>query len=151
MRERPKASGKVRRRLSSLLLACLSIAIAIPAYAQFGISVSVSSNSFSTATLQPPTELSASASCDGVDTAKITLNWTATSSTFADGYDIFRGSADGGPYTKIDHVTGGTTTTHTNLALTTSTPYFYVVQSTASTWTTINSNQAQATTPATCP
>lgn len=150
MRERPRTSRKVRRLLPSLLLASLSIAIAIPAYAQFGTSVGVSSNSLSTATLQPPTQLSASASCDGANTAKIALNWTATSSTFADGYDIYRSSADGGPHTKIDHATGRTTTTHTNLGLTTSTVYFYVVQSTASNWTSINSNQAQATTP-TCP
>lgn len=139
------------KRLSSLFTAAFVIGIAVPAYAGFGSSVGVTSNSFSTATLEAPTGLSASASCDGVSTAKITLSWTTTSSAFADGYDIYRSSADGGPFTKIDHVTGRTITTQTDLRLATSTSYYYVLQSTVINWTSTNSNQAQATTPATCP
>lgn len=138
------------RRLALLSLAACMIGIAVPAYAQFGSNLSVAANSLSTATLQPGTDLSATASCDGADTAKITLDWTATSSSFADGYDVYRGSTDGGPYDNIGHVTG-TTKTYVDHGLTTNTTYFYVVQSTASNWTSINSNQAQATTPATCP
>lgn len=139
------------KRFSFLLVAAFLIGISVPAYAGFGSGVSVTSNSFSTATLEPPTGLSAAASCDGSNTARITINWTATSSTFADGYDIYRSSIEGGPYTQIDHVTGRTTTTQANSGLATSTTYFYVVQSTASSWTSVNSNQAQATTPSTCP
>lgn len=142
---------RVSKRLSSIIVAAFVIGMAVPAYAQFESRADVSSNSFSTATLEPPVGLAATASCDGADTAKISLDWNATSSIFGDGYDIYRSSTQGGPYTRIDHVTGRTSITQTNLGLTTSTTYFYVVQSTASSWTSISSNEALATTPAICP
>lgn len=143
--------GKAMKRLLLVTLSTIMMWIAFPAYARFGYERSVPSNGISTATLQPPTSLSATASCDGTDSAKIELSWTASTSSFADGYDVYRSSVDGGPYTKIDHVTGGTTAGYTNASLSTNSTYFYVVQSTAQSWTSIDSNQAQATTPASCP
>lgn len=143
--------GKAMRRLSLVFLSAFMMWIAFPAYARFGYVRNVPSNSISTATLQPPTGLSALASCDGADSAKIELSWTASASSFADGYDVYRSAVDVGPYTKIDHITGRATVGYANWGLTTNSTYFYVLQSTAQYWTSTDSNQAGATTPATCP
>ena len=110
----------------------------------------VGSNSVSTATLQPPTGLTATAGCQLL-APKITLSWTATTSAYADGYDVYRSTTNGGPYTLRAHVTGRTSVTYTdNSGLNTNTTYYYVLQSTASSWTSVNSGQASAKTPLIC-
>ncbi len=111
-------------------------------------SAPVASNSFSSATLQPPAGLTATASCNGLLSAKITLSWTVAS--LADGYDVYRSTTNGGPYSLVTHVTGGSTATYTNTGLSTNTTYYYVLQSTRNSWTSANSAQAQATTPLLC-
>ncbi len=147
--------GTPKPRMGTIRLLCLSLlaaffmTIAIPAYSRFVKTVSVP-NTITTATLHPPTTLFASASCDGGGTAKVTLGWAETLSTFADGYDIYRSSTDGAPYAKIDRVIGRTTTAFANQGLAVGTTYFYIVRSTANNWTSVDSDQAQATTPASC-
>ena len=110
----------------------------------------VGSNAFSTATLQPPSGPSATAGCQFL-APRITLNWTATSSTFADGYDVYRGTTNGGPYSAIAHVSGRTTTSHVDSSgLSLNTTYYYVLRSTAYGWTSADSAQASAKTPLIC-
>jgi cellulose 1,4-beta-cellobiosidase len=127
-----------------------ALAAGVPAIARFGAAQSIGANTISTATLEPATGLGATAACDGPGTAKVTLSWTATASSFADGSDVYRGSASGGPYTNIAHVTGRTTTTFADTGLTQTTTYYYVIQATANSWTSVNTAQAQATTPTGC-
>lgn len=146
----PVQGTRKAKLLRSLFLVPLLIWIAVPAYAQFGSSVVVSSNSFATATLQPPTGLLGSGSCDG-NSPKVTVTWSSTSSTFAGGYDVYQGTTNGGPYSKIAHATGLTTASYTDQGLVTGTTYFYVIQSTAASWTSVDSSQVQAATPASCP
>ena len=110
----------------------------------------VGGNSFSSATLQPPTGLAATAGCQFL-APRITLTWTATTSAFADGYDVYRSTTNGGPYSLIAHVNGRTTTSYVNSGgLSLSTTYYYVLRSTAYSWTSVNSSQASAKTPAIC-
>ena len=131
------------------LLALLGANVATTA-AVFTDAPGVGSNALSTATLQPPTGLSATAGCQNF-APKITLNWTAASSTFADGYDVYRSTTNGGPYTLRAHVTGRTTTTYTDTSgLSLNTTYYYVLQSTANNWTSANSAQASAKTALIC-
>jgi hypothetical protein len=131
------------------LLALLGANVATTA-ALFTDSPGVGSNALSTATLQPPTGLAATAGCQTL-APKITLNWTATSSTFADGYDVFRSTTNGGPYTLRAHVSGRTTTTYTETSgLNTNTTYYYVLRSTANSWDSVDSSQASAKTPLIC-
>jgi hypothetical protein len=116
----------------------------------FTDSPAVGSNAFATSQLQPPTGLSATPGCQ-VLAPKITLDWTATTSAFGDGYDVYRGTASGGPYTSIGHVTGRTTTTYTDASgLSLNTTYYYVLRSTAYAWRSGTSNQASAKTPLLC-
>ncbi len=110
----------------------------------------VGANAFSTATLQPPTGLSATAGCQFL-APRITLNWTATASAFADGYDVYRGTTSGGPYSSIGHVSGRTTTSYVDSAgLSLNTTYYYVLRSTAYGWSSAASSQASAKTPLIC-
>lgn len=118
--------------------------------ALFTDSPGIGSNAFSTATLQPPTGLSATAGCQFL-APRITLNWTATPSTFADGYDVYRSTTNGGPYSAIAHVTGRTTTSYVDSSgLSLNTTYYYVLKSTAFSWSSGNSSQTSAKTPLIC-
>jgi hypothetical protein len=131
------------------LLALLGANVATTA-ALFTDAPGVGSNALSTATLQPPTGLSATAGCQLL-APKMTLSWTATTSLFADGYDVYRSTTSGGPYTLITHVSGRTTVTYTDTSgLSTNTTYYYILKSTASSWTSANSGQASAKTPLLC-
>jgi hypothetical protein len=102
----------------------------------------------STATLQPPTgTAAATGNCFPVLTVEVQVTWTATASTFADGYRVFRSATSGGPYTLIGTVTGRATTSFTDADVTFLTTYHYVVQATRNLWRSLNSTQASVTTP----
>ncbi len=97
----------------------------------------VTSNTFTSDTLDPPTGLT------GTGGFSIVLNWTATIDTYASGYRILRATNPGGPYSQIDEVTPATVTGYTdNPAAGT---YFYVVRSFFNNWESANSNEASAT------
>ena len=86
----------------------------------------------------PPTNLTAT---NGFN---ITLNWTATPSTFATGHRIYRSTTSGGPYTLIATVTPRTTTTYQDKP-TSSATYYYVVRSFYLAQESTNSNQVSVT------
>jgi hypothetical protein len=118
------------------------------AQASFFQSRSASMN-VTTGALAAPTSLSAVPGCAGTLNPKITLTWTATSSTYATGY-IIRRRLIGGIYATVATVSGRTTTTYTNSGLLGNTSYQYVVQASYASWTA-DSSPASATTPALCP
>jgi hypothetical protein len=102
----------------------------------------------STATLAPPTGTAAArGACFPVLSVEVDVTWTASSSTFADGYQVFRSATSDGPYTLIGTVAGRTTTTFTDADVTFLTTYHYVVQATRNLWRSVNSTQASFTTP----
>jgi len=107
--------------------------------AVFTSSASNSSNALATDTLAPPTALTASGG------ASIVLNWTATVKTYATGYHVLRGTADGGPYTQIAEVTPRTAVTYTDSPAPGT--YYYVVRAYDQNWESANSNQDVATKP----
>ena len=96
-------------------------------------------NAFTTTTLAPPTALTATAG-----SGQVNLSWTATASTYATGYQVRRGTASGGPYSQIATVGGRSTTTYSDTTATGT--VFYVVLATYQSWTSVNSNEATATT-----
>jgi fibronectin type 3 domain-containing protein len=65
-----------------------------------------------------------------------TLNWTASTSTVI-GYDVYRGTVSGGPYTKINSLVDATTT-FTDTTVQAGQTYYWVV-------TAVNSSNAQST------
>jgi hypothetical protein len=107
------------------------------------------SATYATASLAAPTSLSASAGpCVVAVNASVVLGWTATASTWADGYEILRSLLAGGPYVPVAVVSGANTLTYTDATVLFSTTYRYVVRATKVSWRSIVSNEATSTTPA---
>jgi hypothetical protein len=94
-------------------------------------------STFSTETLHPPTSLTATAAL----LLRVNLSWTATVDVRAAGYQIYRGTANGGPYSLITTISPRTTTTYQD---TVPLPgqYYYVLKTFFGSWTSVNSNQA---------
>ena len=98
--------------------------------------VETAASSFSTETLDPPTNLNATATLGLV----VTLTWTVTPDTRATGYQVLRGTSNGGPYSVVATVTPRTATSHVDLPLVPGT-YYYVLRTYFGSWTSVNSNQ----------
>jgi hypothetical protein len=133
----------------ALFLSVLASMHTVPAaLATFTSNPTHPTSSVSSATLAAPTSLSTS--CFLLTPTHIRLNWTVTSSTWADGYRLFRGTAHNGPYTDLGAVTpsGQAVTTVDNTRPSAGTTYYYVLQSTKQLWRSVNSNEAQ--TPGIC-
>ena len=101
-------------------------------------SQSIGGNTFATTSVAAPTTLSAAVSAMAVQ-----LSWTATTSPFATGYDVLRGTSSGGPYAVVASVTGRATTSYADSMA--SGTVFYVVRATYQNWTSPVSNQVTAT------
>lgn len=73
----------------------------------------------------------------------VRLNWTASSSSGVTGYNVYRGTATGGPYTKIGTATG---VSYTDSAVGYNTKYYYVTTAVSSGGESSHSNEASVTT-----
>ena len=81
--------------------------------------------------------------------SQINLSWTASSSSCAVTYNVFRSTTSGfTPSSSNQIATGVTTTTYSNTGLAASTTYYYLVEGTNAGGTSAASNQANATTQA---
>jgi len=98
------------------------------------------------ATVAPPTGLGAARNCVRGTYDWVVLSWTATSSAFADGYEIFRATGAGSPVS-IATVAGAGTVTYTDTSVAFSTSYTYTVQASYLGWRSVSSNAAAITTP----
>ncbi|MGC2421204.1 MAG: malectin domain-containing carbohydrate-binding protein [Candidatus Acidiferrales bacterium] len=79
--------------------------------------------------------------------SQINLSWTASTSSCAVTYNIFRSTTSGfTPSSSNQIATGVTTTTYSNTGLAASTTYYYLVEGTNAGGTSAASNQASATT-----
>jgi serine/threonine-protein kinase len=80
--------------------------------------------------LRPPTSLEAEASCSGFLEAEVSLTWRPTTSSFADGYEIYRSTVSGGPYERVGVVQGHGTTAYLDQNLGIGQTFYYMVKST---------------------
>lgn len=77
----------------------------------------------------------------------VTLTWTASTSAGVTGYNIYRGTVSGGPYTRINS-TPVAGTSYVDSTVAAGQTYYYVARSVTSTGVeSVNSNQAQAVVP----
>jgi cellulose 1,4-beta-cellobiosidase len=141
------------RLLAAVVVTCLTMATTTdPVAAQWSATSTTFTTQTQASTLAPPTSLSASPGCVLITIPLVTLNWTASGSTFTASYDILRSTTSGGPYSQIGSATGGATTTYTDsgslLPLTT---YHYVIRARLTNWLSTTTTQVSATTPLTCP
>lgn len=134
-----RAGARVGSVAATVALAGLA-AVAAPTAsgAAYLDAVSSSGNAVSTAALAPPTNLTGATGSGG----DVSLSWTATTSTAATGYQVLRGPGSGGPYTQLATLNSAATTSYTD----TTAPgtSYYVLRSTAASWTSANSNQVTA-------
>ena len=131
-----------------LVVLCGWPALSSPAWGSFTSTTPAVGPTVSTGTLAAPTGLTAvRGTCAILSSNAVNLSWTATSSTFADGYIVLRSTTSGSGYAQIGSVTGRTTTTFIDGTPAFLTTYYYVVQATRNNWRSANSNQASLTTP----
>jgi fibronectin type 3 domain-containing protein len=76
----------------------------------------------------------------------VTLTWTASTTSGVTGYNVYRSSTTGGPYTKLT-ATAVTGTTYTDSSVTAGTTYYYVATALVGSSESGYSNQASATVP----
>jgi hypothetical protein len=136
-----RASSVLPRRL--LVVGCALAALlgsASLAEAQFTASPSSGPMAVSTATLNAPGALSATANCVKNVSVDIALGWSA--SNFAGGYSIYR---DGGTGFSLLVSVGSGTTSYTDASTAHSQSYSYYVVATYNSWTA-QSSTASATT-----
>jgi hypothetical protein len=132
-----RESSRPRAAALALSLAFVAVAWPVePALALLSDNETVAST-FSTETLDPPTGLAAAAAL----LLRVNLSWTATVDLRATGYQVYRGTVSGGPYTLITTITSRATTTYQD---TVPLPgqYYYVLKTYFDSWTSVNSNQA---------
>jgi hypothetical protein len=76
----------------------------------------------------------------------VTLTWTASSSGGVSGYNVYRGAASSGPFTKVTSAPVSATT-YTDTAVAAGQTYYYVATSVSSTTESAYSAAASATVP----
>lgn len=137
----------VERVATGLVVAVTALLVtASVALAQFADGDSAS-QSISTSSLQAPTNPAAGdGPCTNGVTASIVVSWTATSSTWADGYEVLGSLVSGGPYTTVGTVSGVSTTSYTVTGLAFATTYYYVVKATKGNWRSAATAQVSRTT-----
>lgn len=81
----------------------------------------------------------------GISTS-ITVTWTKTSSTWADGYEVFQSLTPGGPYVSAGTVSGRDTESYTIGGLAFLTAYSFVVQATKGNWRSPSTTEVSRTT-----
>lgn len=120
-----------------LALTWLSATPSSRAAGSFTAALTNSTNTTASATLNAPTALAVGTGA--------TLSWTATSSSYATGTRVLRGTTSGGPYTQIADLPGLATTSYTDSPG--SGTFFYTVVAyytgSGANWTSVNSNEAR--------
>ena len=146
-RVRERTFRKPRMALRRSIVAAAMVAVSVlgltvPAAARFTDGSLVGTNTIGTGQVNPPNLISAVAA--PLLVCQITLTWAAPATGVApDGYDVYRSTTSGGPYSFIKHV--GIVTTTIDTSLSPSTTYHYVLKSSRSSWTSVNSIQRSAT------
>jgi hypothetical protein len=129
LQPRPLTKGRaVGARSASLLLVpalflltmvAVGVSTTEPAKAAFTKTTATGTSSFAAAVMAAPTSLAADRSTPG----QVDLSWTATTSTYASGYDIYRSSTSGCCYSYLASVIGQATTAYTDTNASTSTSF----------------------------
>lgn len=114
--------------------------------------MSTTGHSVSTAVLEPPSATSATTTgCSALLlTSTTTVTWTATPSTWADGYEVLTSSLPGGPYSVARTVSGASTTTAQLSSLALGTTIYIVVRASRDEWRSAGTPGVEHTAPLIC-
>ena len=129
------------RAAIGVLVAIVAVVwVANPALGSFGDSATPSAGmTVATATLAPPGDPSlAPGTCSTLTGDSVRVTWTASTSSWTDGYEVLRALTSSGPWMVVADLPPSTLTfTETGLAF--STTMYYRVQSTKAGWTSVSS------------
>lgn len=127
-------------------VAVLSAALTAAAHAQFTASAS-ESQQLATGTLSPATQpATAPGTCVPDVSDAVVVSWTATTSTWAEGYEVLRATSDTGPYTVVGSASGQPTTSYTDSGLPFGTTYHYQVRAKKHEWRSTSTATVSRTT-----
>ena len=125
-----------RPRVLIIVGALAVVALMSTTAASYTTSTSIS-HSIGSATLAAPTGLSAAhGSCAVLNHDSVNLTWTATTSTWAGGQQVYRATASGGPFTAIGSLLAVSATSYTDSPLSFGTTYWYLVAAIRNSWRT---------------
>jgi hypothetical protein len=129
------------------LLACVALFSAQVALAIFNKSVTGGPLTIATASFSPPSAVAATqVNCRTNKNPEVSVEWSATSSTYATSYTVERATASAGPYTALSSVAiDKTSYTDTSAALTYSTTYYYRVSAVYHSWTATSASASVKT------
>lgn len=138
------------RRAATVAVVTLALSgqLSQVAFASFVGRAEPASMSVSTATLAPPTGLAAANGCVLLLPA-VELTWTASTSTFTAGYQVYRRLASETGFSLLGSVTGRTTTSYTDSTVVGGDSYVYVVHAVYESWSA-PSAEASITVPSVC-
>jgi hypothetical protein len=136
----PRPGPRRIARAGFLLVASVALVVATPGtpvtLARL-VDDAMSTATFTTDTLDPPTSLAATA------VSGATLTWTPTVDTYASGYEVFRSATSGSGFASLKTVTPRSATTTTDSPG--SGTWYYVLRSVFQQWRSVASNQASVT------
>lgn len=137
------------RRGLPLVAAVLLLAAGPAAWGSFGQGATATTT-FSAGSLAAPTGLTGAGQC-GLLSYEVRLSWTATTTPWADGYEVSRATSSAGPYTVVPRPSGTSAlaTTRTVTGLSAATTYWFRVTATRQAWRSAPA-QVSATTPVLC-
>ena len=137
-----------RVALPSLLTVGLLLGSAAPAAWATFVEQAVAEASFTADVLAPPTGVAAAPPACVAGGYQTEVSWTASSSSWLDGYEVAISTEPGGPYDVLPRPAGvsPTATTRTVSGLARKTTYYVVVRTTRSAWRS-QSDQVAMTTP----
>ncbi|HEY7590869.1 MAG TPA: hypothetical protein VH723_07745 [Candidatus Limnocylindrales bacterium] len=127
----------LRATVAAVVAACLVAGPAAPSTIARLTDSAASTGAFTADTLNPPTGLGVT----GGTTANLT--WTPTVDTYAGGYDVMRSTVSGSGYATIASPTPRTVSSYLDSPTVDGT-YYYVLRSTASNWTSVQTGQVTA-------
>lgn len=122
-----------KRRVLVTGLVTAALATSSVAFAAF-TSAHTATTTLGTDVLAPPTNPATTHGPCTPLSASITVTWTATTSSWADGYEILGSLLATGPFTPVATVNGVGTTSYTVTALSFGTTYHYVVKARKANW-----------------
>jgi hypothetical protein len=129
------------RRVRVLTMAAIGLVIAVASGSASTLAAFTHTDSATSSitadTLAPPTGLAATGGSD------VALTWTPTVDLYAIGYSVWRAGVSGGPYSAVGSVTPRTAAAASDAPGTGT--WFYVLRSTAGSWSSLDSNEASAT------
>lgn len=155
-RRSPRVTTRGARQWRAPLHALLLLTVLVLAlgptvsFASAALSATTSNagSTMDASSLQPPT--SPAASADGLN-CRINITWTATTSTWADGYKLYRSTSSAGPFdTERATITPQSATSHRDEGLNNNTTYYYQLRSYKGTWRSLPTTTVNAKTALTC-